>query len=210
VDLHHLPGGELGRRRSKRAAPSVRRPARVAAVEFRLASSLRIMRKFKVRQFQGRSRPTDNMKVALIASSGGHIYEMFCLKGFWETKERFWVTFKTSDAEYLLRDEKTVFWAAHPTVRNIKNLIKNLFLSWRVLRTMRPDVILTTGAGVAAPFLWIGRLLGIRTVFVESITRITELSLTAKLVYPVVDRLLVQWEELAEKYSKAQYHGRII
>ena len=99
-------------------------------------------------------------------------------------------------------------------MRSVKNLFKNLLLSWRVLRTMRPDVIITTGSGVAVPFLWIARLLGIRTVFIESITRITELSLTARLIYPVVDQLLVQWEELAEKlsakYPKVQFQGRII
>jgi beta-1,4-N-acetylglucosaminyltransferase len=150
------------------------------------------------------------MKLALIASSGGHIYELFCLKKFWENKDRFWVSFKTTDAEYLLKDEKDVYWAAHPTVRSIKNLNKNLFLAWRLLREMRPDMILTTGSGVAVPFLWIGRLLGIRTIFIESITRITELSLTGRLVYPFVDRFVVQWEELARKYPKAEYHGRII
>jgi UDP-N-acetylglucosamine:LPS N-acetylglucosamine transferase len=150
------------------------------------------------------------VKLALIASSGGHIYELFCLKKFWENKDHFWVSFKTTDAEYLLKDEKTVYWAAHPTVRNIKNLNKNLLLAWRLLRTMRPDMILTTGSGVAVPFLWIGRMLGIRTIFIESITRITEISLTGRLVYPFVDRFLVQWEELTKKYPKAEYHGRII
>lgn len=150
------------------------------------------------------------MKVLLIASAGGHIYEMFRLKGFWQNKDRFWVSFKTSDAEYLLRDEKTVFWAAHPTVRSVKNLVKNIGIAHRVLTTMRPDVIVTTGSGVAVPFIWIAHFLGIRTVFIESITRINELSLTARMIYPVVDRLLVQWEELTRKYPKAQYHGRII
>ncbi len=150
------------------------------------------------------------MKLALIASSGGHIYELFCLKKFWENKDRFWVSFKTTDAEYLLQNEKIVYWAAHPTVRNLKNLNKNLLLAWRLLRTLRPDLILTTGSGVAVPFLWIGRMLGIRTIFIESITRITEISLTGRLVYPFVDRFLVQWEELATKYPKAEYHGRIL
>ncbi len=150
------------------------------------------------------------MKIALVASSGGHLYELFCIRDFWKDRPRFWVSFPTSDAKYLLRDEKSVYWAAFPTVRNIPNMLRNVVLAWRVLRAERPTLILTTGAGVAAPFVWVGRLLGIRSVFIESITRISEISLTARLVYPFADHLLVQWEELARLYPKAEYRGRIL
>ena len=150
------------------------------------------------------------MKLAVIASSGGHIFEMFCMREFWQDKDRFWVSFQTSDAEFLLRDEKKIYWAAHPTVRNIPNLFRNAALSWRVLRKERPDMIVTTGSGVAVPFIWLARAMGIPCVFVESITRITELSLTTRLIYPFATRLFVQWEELAEQYRKAEFHGRIV
>jgi UDP-N-acetylglucosamine:LPS N-acetylglucosamine transferase len=150
------------------------------------------------------------MRILLIASSGGHIYELLCLRAFWENKERYWVSFPTADAKYLLKDEVEVYWAAHPTVRNVPNLLKNLVLASRLLRTNRPDLILTTGSGVAAPFLWLAKLLRIPTIFVESITRITELSLTARMVRPFVTKMLVQWPELQTKYPGVEYHGRIV
>lgn len=150
------------------------------------------------------------MRLMLIASSGGHIFEMFCLREFWKDKDRCWVSFDTSDAKYLLKDEKEVYWAAHPTVRNIPNLLRNLVLAQRLLRKNRPDMILTTGAGVAAPFLWLAKPMGIPTVFVESITRITEMSLTANMVRPFVTKMLVQWPELVDQYPGAEHHGRIV
>ena len=58
--------------------------------------------------------------------------------------------------------------------------------------------------------MWMAKPLGIKTIFVESITRINELSLTGRLVYPVVSKFLVQWEELAAKNPKAEFHGRIV
>ena len=146
----------------------------------------------------------------LIASSGGHIYEMFCLRRFWEDKDRFWVTFPTADAQYLLQDEKEVHWAAYPTVRNLPNLLRNLWLAQKLLRKHRPDMILTTGSGVAAPFIWLARLYGIPSVFVESITRITEISLTGRISKPFATKLLVQWPELLTKYRGTEYHGRIV
>jgi beta-1,4-N-acetylglucosaminyltransferase len=150
------------------------------------------------------------MKLCLIASGGGHIYEMFCLKEFWQNKDRFWVSFPTDDVKYLLREESQVYWAAYPTNRNAKNALKNLYLAQKVLRKEKPDLILSTGSGVAAPFMWMAKPLGIETIFVESITRINELSLTGRLVYPVVSKFLVQWEELAAKFPKAEFHGRIV
>lgn len=150
------------------------------------------------------------MKVLLIASSGGHIYELLSLRAFWGNKDRYWVSFPTADAEFLLKGEDEVYWAAYPTVRNVSNLLRNIRLAVTLLTRNRPDMILTTGSGVAAPFAWCARVLGIPCVFIESITRITELSLTARLVKPFVTKLLVQWPELTKRYSRVEYHGGIV
>lgn len=149
------------------------------------------------------------LRIALVASSGGHLFEMCCLREMWQHRDRFWVTFPTPDAQSLLDGER-VFWAHYPTNRNAKNLVRNLFLAWTILRRERPDVVISTGAGVGVPFLILGRLLGIRTVYLESITRISELSLSGRLVYPFVNTFLVQWEELAKKHRRASFQGRIL
>jgi UDP-N-acetylglucosamine:LPS N-acetylglucosamine transferase len=150
------------------------------------------------------------VRLLLICSSGGHLFEMLCLKEFWKDKERAWVSFPTSDAQHLLAGEPEVHWAAYPTVRNLPNLLRNLRLAWRLLGGKRPDLILSTGSGVAVPFFWIARLRGIPTVFVESITRINELSLTARLVRPFATRMLVQWPELLARAPGTEHHGRIV
>ncbi len=132
---------------------------------------------------------------------------MVNLKPAWEGYERFWVTFPLEDAKTLLAEER-VIWAYHPTNRNLKNLIKNLFLAWRVLRRERPDVVISTGAGVAVPFLWIGKLLGMKTVYLECITRIHSISLAGRMILPVVDKFYGQWEEIAALHPKIDYEGR--
>jgi UDP-N-acetylglucosamine:LPS N-acetylglucosamine transferase len=92
----------------------------------------------------------------------------------------------------------------------VPNLIRNVGLAGRLLRTNRPDLILTTGSGVAAPFFWLAKAFGIPTIFVESITRTEDLSLTARLVRPFATKLLVQWPELQGRYPGAEYHGSIV
>src|SRR5437870_12797797 len=65
--------------------------------------------------------------------------------------------------------------------------VVNLFEAWRILRAERPDVILSTGAGPVVPFALVGRLLGIPTVFVETFTRISKPSLTARIMYHLAE-----------------------
>jgi len=151
------------------------------------------------------------MKIALVCSSGGHFLELHALKEFWQKAERFWVTFPGPDTKNLL-DEKgeKVYWAFHPTNRNLKNLIKNFRLAGSILKREKPDAVISTGAGVAVPFILRARLAGIRTVFIESLTFTRELSLTGRLVYHVSDQFLVQWPELCQHYQRARFQGQVI
>ncbi len=148
------------------------------------------------------------MKLCLVGSSGGHLMHLYLLKPFWRDKQRFWVTFDKADARSLLKGEKT-HWAFFPTNRNVFNLIRNTFLAIRVLFRERPDIIISSGAAVAVPFFYIGKLFGVKTVYIEVFDRFDRPTLTGKLVYPVTDRFIVQWEEMKGVYPKAINLGSI-
>lgn len=143
------------------------------------------------------------MKVLLVASTGGHFKAIQQLRPFWEQHERCWVTFKTVGTEKFLQEEK-VYWAFSPTNRNIPNLIRNLLLAFKVIMQERPQLVLSTGAGVAVPFIIWGKIMGSKTAFVESYTRVNELSLSARLILPFLDKIYVQWEPLKRKYPKSE------
>ncbi len=144
----------------------------------------------------------------LVASSGGHLLQLLQLREIWPAQERHWVSFERPDATSLLEGE-SVSWAHHPTNRNIPNLLRNLLLAWRVTRRLRPRAVVSTGAGVALPFLLAGRLHGARIVFVESMTRISAPSLSARLVHPIAHDFFVQWPELAPRFRKARHVGTV-
>ncbi|HGL1317342.1 TPA: PssD/Cps14F family polysaccharide biosynthesis glycosyltransferase [Streptococcus pneumoniae] len=148
------------------------------------------------------------MKICLVGSSGGHLTHLYLLKPFWKDKERFWVTFDKADARNVLSEE-VVYPCYYPTNRNIKNLIKNTFLAYKILKKERPDLIISSGAAIAVPFFYIGKLFGSKTVYIEVFDRIDASTLTGKLVYPVTDRFIVQWEEMKKVYPKAINLGGI-
>jgi UDP-N-acetylglucosamine:LPS N-acetylglucosamine transferase len=125
------------------------------------------------------------------------------LEPLWARYDRFWVTFATEDARSLLKAERT-YWCFHPTNRNLPNLLRNSLLAWRILRRERPTLIVSSGAAVAVPFFWLGRLVGAKTAFIEVIDRIDGPTLTGRLVRPVCTLVLVQWAE-----QRAYYPGSI-
>lgn len=147
-------------------------------------------------------------KVCLVGSSGGHLTHLYLLKPFWEEKERFWVTFGKKDAKSILENEK-MYECYFPTNRNIKNLIKNTFLAIKIIRKEKPKLIISSGAGAAVPFFYIGKIFHAKTIFIEVFDRIDKPTITGKLVYPVTDIFIVQWEEMKKVYPKAINLGGI-
>lgn len=148
-------------------------------------------------------------RVLMVGSSGGHLAQLYALQEWWRQADRLWVTFDTPDARALLPGEHAV-WGYHPTTRNVLNLLRNLWLSWRVLRDWRPDLIVSTGAGVAVPFFLLGRFYGAGTCYVEVYDRIDAPTLTGRLCRPLSDLFLLQWKEQAAWYPQGQVIGRLL
>lgn len=147
--------------------------------------------------------------ILLVCSAGGHLLQLRLLEEVWRDRPRLWVTHRRDDAVSLLAGEE-VTYAYGPTTRNLGNLLRNLALAWRLVRRRRPRVVLTTGAGIAVPFAWVGRLCGAQVVYVESLTRIEGPSLSCRLIRPVASRVYVQWPELAARLPRARYVGSVL
>ncbi len=148
------------------------------------------------------------MKVCLVGSSGGHLAHLYMLKPFWENTDRIWVTFDKVDAKAILKDERMIP-CYFPTNRSLKALIINSIIAWRTLRKEKPDLIISSGAAVAVPFFYLGKLFGAKTIYIEVFDRIDKPTVTGKLVYPVTDRFIVEWEEMKKVYPKAKNLGSL-
>lgn len=149
------------------------------------------------------------MKVMLVCSSGGHLAQLYRLQPWWRRHDRIWVTFPGAHADSLLAAERVV--PAHaPTTRNIPNALRNLRLAARLIRDERPDVLVSDGAGVAFPFFVIGRMRGVRTVYLEVYDRISRPTLTGRLCYPLSELFLLQWPEQRESYPRGQVIGCLL
>ncbi len=155
------------------------------------------------------SAPQTRLRILFACSSGGHLLQLHQLEPWWTKHDRLWVTFDKPDSVSLLAGEKTV-WAYHPTTRNLVNLVRNLGLAWRTLRSYRPDVVVSNGAGVAFPFFLLARVLRIKTVYIEVYDRIDLPTLTGRLCHPLSDLFLLQWEEQKRFYRRGEVIGALL
>lgn len=148
------------------------------------------------------------MKIALITMRGGHLTEILRLLDAFDRHEYFFVIPHSVHDQELLHLAPVVFSDDLDT--NIVRFLKLTLWSIGVVRRERPDVILSMGPHIALPFFLWGKVLGIKTIYIESWCRVENLSLTGRIAYLWVDEFWVQWPQLQAKYPRAKYKGAVI
>jgi len=81
-------------------------------------------------------------------------------------------------------------------------------LAWIMLRE-RPDVVISTGAAPGYFAICIGRLMGAKTVWIDSIANIERISMSGKMVCGKADMVLTQWPHLAREKAPL-YKGSVL
>jgi UDP-N-acetylglucosamine:LPS N-acetylglucosamine transferase len=149
------------------------------------------------------------MKIGLICSHGGHLTETLQILEAFDGYDIFFATYHSSRDDYLMKIAPTFFTQNIGT--SPVRLLKASIWAWGILRKEKPDVILSLGAEIAIPFIYLAKFLGIKTIFIESWCRIEGLSKTGKLVYNIADQFWVQWPQLdAGCGPKVQYKGSVV
>lgn len=85
----------------------------------------------------------------------------------------------------------------------------NFCYAFYLIYKFKPKALISTGPALCIPFFLISKLIGSKTIFIETWSRFYSKSFTAKLAYPLVDRFYYQNIELATLYPKGHYAGRL-
>jgi UDP-N-acetylglucosamine--N-acetylmuramyl-(pentapeptide) pyrophosphoryl-undecaprenol N-acetylglucosamine transferase len=137
----------------------------------------------------------------LAGSPGGHL-DLLAVVGPQLDAPRVWVTSPGPQADDLERRgervERLPEYGRSP-VRVLPNLRRAL----AVLRRVRPDVVVASGASLVVPFCVVARLFGARIVFVETTARVGDASMSGRVISRLAEAVLVQWPETARRYRNA-------
>lgn len=147
-------------------------------------------------------------KVMFISSMGGHFTEMMQLKELFKNYEYKIITEKhkstinlksryKSKIDYLLAGNKDHI------LKYIFVLPYNVIKSFNLFLKFKPDVIVTTGAHTCVAMCYIAKLFRKKVIYIESFANIETKTLTGRLIYPIADKFIVQWESMLKLYPKA-------
>jgi UDP-N-acetylglucosamine:LPS N-acetylglucosamine transferase len=137
-------------------------------------------------------------KVLAISSGGGHWVQLLRMRPAFDGCE---VSYATVSEGYRVDLEPDAVLHVVPDANRWSkiNLLRSAFAIFRLLLCLRPDVVITTGAAPGYFGARIGKLLGARVVWVDSIANAEELSLSGKEAGSFVDLWLTQWPHLARE-----------
>jgi len=151
------------------------------------------------------------MKVCLAASSGGHLNQLLATDAAWRRHDGFFVvTSDVSKAQLTRTYGRPVFVVGESNHRHPLRLVGVLLRCLKLLVRHRPDVVVSTGAAHGCLLCILARLMGARTVWIDSIANMRRLSLSGRLVRPFADLFLVQWPDLMARYPGTEYHGELV
>ena len=153
-------------------------------------------------------------KVLFISSTGGHLSELLQLKDMFKKYDYHIITEKTK-SNLKLKDEypNRVDYLVYGTKSHILsylykfpfNCLKSLYLYLKI----RPSIIITTGAHTSVPMCYIGKLFGSKIIYIETFANIHTQTLSGRIVYPIANLFIVQWESMLQFYPKAKLGGWI-
>ncbi|MBQ9659403.1 MAG: polysaccharide biosynthesis protein [Clostridia bacterium] len=153
-------------------------------------------------------------KVLFISSTGGHLTELLQLKPLFKKYDYHIITEKDK-ANLKLKEEygNKIDYLPYGTRSKIFEYIFKYF--YLCLKTIilffkiKPDYIVTTGTHTAGPMCYIAKIFGKKVIYIETIANINRKTATGRLIYPIADLFIVQWEEMKKIYPKAVYGGSI-
>ena len=153
-------------------------------------------------------------KVLFISSTGGHLSELLQLKPLFAQYDSYLITEKTKSTLSLKKEYGSK--VAYLVYGSRAHLLPYLFkFSWNILKSfvlflkIRPEVVVTTGTHTAVPMCYIAKLFRKKVIFIETFANNHSATESGKLVYPIADVFVVQWESMLELYPKAVYGGWI-
>ncbi|MFZ7133056.1 MAG: PssD/Cps14F family polysaccharide biosynthesis glycosyltransferase [Eubacteriales bacterium] len=151
-------------------------------------------------------------KVLFISSVGGHLTQLLQLKPLFNECDYKIVTEKNKITKCMQSEYPIAYLtygARNYPIRYLFKFAYNILKSLYIFLSYRPDYIVTTGAHTAVPMCYIAHFFHKKVIFIESFAKINSCNLSGKLVYPIADLFIVQWESMLKVYPKAIYGGSI-
>lgn len=147
------------------------------------------------------------MKILAVSSIGGH----------WVQLLRLMPAFEGADVEFMSTKQSFSTMVSGKKFHTIPDgsrwnkygLVKCFFSIMIIVRSYKPNVIITTGAAPGLIALFVGRLFGVKTIWVDSIANCEQVSMSGKIAAKIAHIVYTQWQHLEEE-NNVKYRGNVL
>jgi beta-1,4-N-acetylglucosaminyltransferase len=151
---------------------------------------------------------TSQIKLALIATSGGHFEQLTNLAPFYNDYEHFWITNKNQQTVSELENEKVYYIKAGHFTRPWTYL-SHFPIFWRVFSKEKPSHILSTGSGRTGFIaFYFSILFKIKFIYIDTFSRVNNLTKFGKFLINSGIKIYTQWPNKTAT-SKVEYIGPV-
>ena len=146
----------------------------------------------------------------LVCSPGGHLAQLERLLVAFDGHELSLVTYHSPRDPQPISSVSKTYLVPYIGTNPIR-LLRAMPTFLSALYKQRPQALVSTGSEIAIVFFFLAKLVGMRTLYIESLSRVRSRSGTGRIVYYLADRFFVQWEPLLDQYGrKAEFRGRVV
>ena len=146
-------------------------------------------------------------RVLAVSSGGGHWVQLLRMRPAFADREVAYVTVQAAYAEEV--PEARLYVVPDATRWDRLAMVHMILKLLLIILRERPAVVISTGAAPGYFAIRMARLLGARTVWLDSIANVEELSMAGRMVGPYADLWLTQWPELATDQGP-RYIGSVL
>lgn len=149
-----------------------------------------------------------NRRVLMVSSTGGHWIQMRRLEPAFLGRELHYACTDPGHRQNVPSPERFHVCPEASQWARLRLAWQLVVVAWVLLR-VRPAVVVSTGASVGLFAIALGRLFGARTIWLDSIANVDELSLSGRLAGRFAHLWLTQWEHLA-RAGGPRYLGAVV
>lgn len=147
------------------------------------------------------------IKTCLICSVGGHLHQLQIATKDLDMLDSYWVMYPTKHTRTFLKEKKHYFVTNLIFQKKITYLANFIQSFWHLLKE-RPQVVISTGAGVAVPTIFLAKkIFKSKIIYISSAANVSDPSRTPIWAYKYSDLFLVQWDSLEHFFPNSKNIG---
>jgi hypothetical protein len=147
-------------------------------------------------------------RLLLVSSSGGVLLDLLAIEPFLARHDPLWAAVRASDTESALADRE-VYWLTEQSLSHPGRLPAAVWRAAAILRREHASAVVSAGTGVAVPFFLAARILGIRSVWIETLNLISGHGIAARVCSRLATVVAVQRDSMRRAQPGAVLVGEL-